>query len=196
MKIHKFKDYFTINESISEKLYHGNRKGDFPPEKRRFHDCIFLTSNINFAKDFAGFDDRDEFPNGSVWEVKLKNGLNLCNLMYNKDLIKLNIKDVLQKMIDDNYIDKENRTKFSKVSIGLMGYDIDGDKEFKLSSPEESVYHYIWRIKNGAWRVIETEPIIEKIKLNGYDGFLITERGSKNVAIFNEDSIEFFKKVI
>jgi hypothetical protein len=45
---------YKLFESLSEKLYHGNRKGDFPPEKKRFAGAIFLTSNIEFAKDFAG----------------------------------------------------------------------------------------------------------------------------------------------
>ena len=31
---------YKIFESISENLYHGNRKGDFPPEKKRFADSV------------------------------------------------------------------------------------------------------------------------------------------------------------
>ena len=69
--------HIKLFESISEKLYHGNRKGDFPPEKKRFAGAIFLTSNLEFAKDFAGFNEKDEFPNGAVWEVELKEKVNL-----------------------------------------------------------------------------------------------------------------------
>ena len=37
---------------MGDKLYHGNRKGDFPPKVKRFDGCIFLTSNLEFANDF------------------------------------------------------------------------------------------------------------------------------------------------
>ena len=70
----KYLKKYKLFESISEKLYHGNRKGDFPPNKRRFA-AIFLTGDLNFAKDFAGFNDGDDFPEGAVWEVKLKPNL-------------------------------------------------------------------------------------------------------------------------
>jgi hypothetical protein len=49
---------YQIFESItSENLYHGNRKGNFPPKRKRFAGSIFLTSSLNFANNFAGFDE-------------------------------------------------------------------------------------------------------------------------------------------
>lgn len=186
---------YKLFESISEKLYHGNRKGDFPPKRKRFAGAIFLTSNIEFAKDFAGFDEKDEFPNGAVWEVTLKDSLKLCNPMERETMKKLNLKEVLQKMINDKYVDQTNGTKFIEVSTGFKGYDYDTDKEFDIKDKSQSVNFYLWRIKNGAWRIIECEPIINKIKESKYDGFFVIEKGSKNVAIFSEDSIKNFEKI-
>jgi hypothetical protein len=103
---------YKLFESISEKIYHGNRKGDFPPKRKRFAGAIFLTGNLEFAKNFAGFDEREQFTNGAVWEV------------------------------------------------------------------------------------IECEPIISAIKSKKYDGFEVTEKGTKNVAIFEETSIEKFEKIL
>jgi hypothetical protein len=191
----KYLKSYKIFESLSEKLYHGNRKGDFPPEKKRFAGAIFLTSNLEFAKDFAGFGERDEFPNGAVWEVNLKDGLKLCNPMERETMKKLNLKEVLQSMISDKYVDQTNGTKFIEVSTGFKGYDYDADKEFDITDKSQSVNFYLWRIKNGAWRIIECEPIINKIKESGYDGFFVIEKGSKNVAIFSEDSIKNFEKI-
>jgi hypothetical protein len=187
---------YKLFESISEKLYHGNRKGDFPPEKKRFAGAIFLTSNLEFAKDFAGFNERDEFPNGAVWEIILKNGLNLCNPMESETMKKLNLKEVLKSMINDKYVDQTNGTKFIEVGTGFKGYDYDTDKEFDITDKSQSVSFYLWRIKNGAWRIIECVPIINKIKNSGFDGFFVIERGSKNVAIFDEKSIQKFKKIL
>ena len=189
--------HIRIFESASEKLYHGNRKGDFPPSKKRFADAIFLTSSLDFAKDFAGFNDGDEFPDGAVWEVELKELLNLCNPMETKTMIELNLKEVIQKMIDDKYVDEASGTKFNEVGgSGFKGYDPHEDREFDLKDKSESVYFYLWRIKNGAWRIIECNPVIERIKESGYDGFYIVERGAKNVAIFDEKSMKSFEKIL
>ena len=187
--------YLKLFESFSKKLYHGNRKGDFPPEKRRFAGAIFLTSNLEFAKDFAGFDEKDQFTDGAVWEVNLKPGIELCNPMDRKVMVELNLIETIQKMIDDKYTDPVNGTAFVEFSSKLKGYDPKTDKEFEINGKSEAVYFYLWRIKNGAWRVIEAEPIVKSIKDAGYDGFVITERGSENVAIFSEDSIQNFKKL-
>ena len=188
--------YLKLFESFGKKLYHGNRKGDFPPEKKRFAGAIFLTSNLDFAKDFAGQNDGDEFRNGAVWEVELKSGLRLCNPMDRKVMIDLNLKETLQKMIDDGYQDPVNGTKFHEVSTkGFKGYDPVTDREFDVEDKKDSVYFYLWRIKNGGWRIIETDPVISRIKENGYDGFAVVERGNENVAIFDEESIEDFKNL-
>ena len=189
------KTYKIFESILSEKLYHGNRKGDFPPQIKRFAGAIFLTSNIDFAKNFASLDEKDEFPDASVFEVKLKSDIKLCNPMDSEVMKELNLVEVIQKMIDSNYIGSVNGTKFIKVSNGMRGYNPDKDEEFDITNQEESVYHYLWRVKNGAWRVVECEPIINQIKSKKYDGFYVIERGSKNVAIFDESSIEKFNKI-
>lgn len=188
--------YLKLFESFNEKLYHGNRKGDFPPEKKRFAGAIFMTDNLDFAKNFAGFDERETFPDGAVFEIKLNPNTKLCNPMDRKTMIELDLSSVIQKMIDDNYVDQTNGTKFIKIGKGFKGYNIEKDEDFDISSVEESVYHYLWRVKNGAWRIIECEPIINRIKSKGYDGFFVIERGSKNVAIFDEKLIDNFKKIL
>lgn len=187
---------FKIFESFSEKLYHGNRKGDFPPEKRRFAGAIFLTGDLNFAKDFAGFNDGDDFPEGAVWEVKLKPNLKICDPTQIKIMKELDLKSVLQKMIDDEYEDPVNGKKFkSNRGSGFKGFDYDSEREFDLEDTSQSVYNYLWLIKNGVWQIIECEPIIKTIKDKKYDGFEVTEKGKKNVAIFDESSIERFDKI-
>ena len=72
---------------------------------------------------------------------------------------------------------------------------ISDDQSIVIDGKSEAVYFYLWRIKNGAWRIIEAEPIVKLIKNAGYDGFMVTERGSDNVAIFSEDFIQNFKKL-
>jgi len=115
--------------------------------------------------------------------------------MERETMKKLNLKEVLQKMINDKYVDQTNGTKFIEVSTGFKGYDYDTDKEFDIKDKSQSVNFYLWRIKNGAWRIIECEPIINKIKESKYDGFFVIEKGSKNVAIFSEYSIKNFEKI-
>jgi hypothetical protein len=188
--------YLKLFESFNEKFYHGNRKGDFPPKIKRFAGAIFMTNNLEFAKNFAGFDEPETFTEGAVFEIVLKPNIKLCNPMDKKTMIELELSSVIQKMIDDNYVDKTNGTKFTKISKGFKGYNIKKDEDFDISSEDESVYHYLWRVKNGAWRIIECEPIINQIKSKGYDGFFVIERGSKNVAIFDEKLIDNFKRIL
>lgn len=193
----KYIKSYKVFESFSEKLYHGNRKGTFPPRRKRFASAIFLTSDLEFAKNFAGFDERQDFPDGVVWEIKLKSNLKICDPMKPETMKELNLKSILQKMIDDEYVDSANGKKFkANRGKGFKGYDYESDKEFDLEDISQSVYNYLWLIKNGSWQIIECEPIISEIKSKKYDGFEVTEKGSKNVAIFNESSIDKFEKIL
>lgn len=179
-----------------ERLYHGNRKGDFPPKRKRFG-AIFLTSNLNFAKNFAGYDERAIFPNGVVFEVELNPGVRIMDMMDTKSWEEIGIEKLLFDMIEGRYIDPVNGSKFLPVSgSGLLGYDPKTGKEFQIQKPDDSLYHYLWRVKHGAWRIIECAPISNKIEDLGYDGYYVVEGSSKNVAIFKEDSIMNFKKLV
>lgn len=188
--------HLKLFESFSqEKLYHGNRKGDFPPSKTRFG-AIFLTPNINFAKNFAGYDERELFPDGAVFEVELKTGLKMMDVTDTKSWDEIGIVNILSRMIEEKYIDPINGTKFFPVNgSGFKGYDYTTDREFSIVDPSQSVYHYLWRIKNGAWRIIECEPISQKIKNLGYDGYYVVEGSNKNVAIFSPNSILDFTRI-
>ena len=191
------KSFFLFESlNITGPLYHGNRKGDFPPKRKRFANSIFLTSDIEFAKNFAGFDEKEKFPDGAVWEVQLRNNLNFCNPIDDDTMKELDLKSVIQKMIDENYVDSTNGKKFTgNRGKGFKGFDYNTGEEFDLEDTSQTVYNYLWLIKNGVWQIIECEPIIEKIRDFGYDGFVVEERGAKNIAIFKEDSILDFKKL-
>ena len=192
------KTYKQLFESSngSDKLYHGNRKGDFPPEFRRFAGSIFLTNDIEFARNFAGFDEPESFPNGEVWEVDIKPNLKICDPTTIESMKKLDLKSILQKMIDEEYEDSANGKKFKgNRGKGFKGFDYEKGNEFDLEETSQSVYNYLWLIKNGVWQIVECEPIVTKIKKMGYDGFEVIEKGVKNLAIFDEKSILDFKKL-
>ena len=191
--------YRLILEDISyTKLYHGNTKGDFPPNQKRHASAIFLTSNLDFAEAFATDGEPERFPNHGIWEVKLKPGLKIFDAQDNKAVNEMDLKSIIQKLIDDGYVDPIIGTKFFEVSENgkFNGYDYEKNVEFKITDKSQSVYFFLWRLKYGAWRIIECEPIISAIKSKSYDGFQITERGSKNVAIFDVNSILDYKKII
>jgi hypothetical protein len=190
--------YRLVCEDISsERLYHGNKKGDFPPDQRRFAGAIFLTSSLNFAKEFATDGEPEKFPNHAVWEVKLKPSLKIFNAQDNKMVNEMDLKSIIQKLIDSKYIDPVNGTKFSEVPLdySFNCYDYEKNIEFKTKDRSQSVYFYLWRLKHGSWRIIECEPIISAIKSKSYDGFEITETGAKNVAVFDVSSIQTYKKI-
>ena len=188
--------YIKLFESMMwERLYHGNRKGDFPPKRKRFG-AIFLTANLNFAKNFAGYDERAIFPNGAVFEVELEPGIRIIDMMDIKSWEEIGLEQILLDMIESRYIDPANGSKFLPViGSGLLGYDPKTQNEFEIQNENDSIYRYLWRIKHGAWKIIECAPISNKIEDLGYDGYYVVEGSSKNVAIFKEDSIMNFKKL-
>ena len=190
------KTFGQLFESISEKLYHGNRKGNFPPKRKRFAGAIFLTDNLEFAKNFAGFDEREVFPDGEVWEIEHVPGLRICSPTETETMKELDLKSVIQKMVDGSYVDPANGKKFDPRGKGFKGFDPETGEEFDLEDPSQSVYNYLWLVKNGAWQIIECEPIVLAIKNKGYNGFEVVERGVKNLAIFDESSIKGFTKIM
>lgn len=204
MKYLKF--YFNfLNESYdysNDNWYHGNRKGDFPPEKMRFAGgCIFLTSNLNFAKGFAGLNDEDEKqPTSSVFQIWLKQGLKICNPFEIETMKELDLFNLIKGMIDNKYKDELGGINFGNElkGEGFKGYDYITNKEFDLdvTNKDNWPYFYLWRFKNGSWRLIETTPVIEKIKSKGYNGFIVVEGNNKNLAIFDKNSILKFEKII
>lgn len=190
------------NTELSENLYHGTRKGDFPPEKRRFAEgSIFLTTNLDFAKNFAEISEKEEFPNSAVFQIWLNPNVKICDSRDKEIMKQLDLFTILNELINSKYIDDNSGIKFgSKMNGSFKGYDYNTDKEsdidFSDDNQDKRVYYYLWRIKNGAWRIIETESIIKKIKQSGYDGFFVEEKGSKNVAIFSDKSIKKFEKIL
>jgi hypothetical protein len=190
------KKFHQLFESSSSKLYHGNRKGNFPPKRKRFAGAIFLTDNLEFAKNFAGFDEREIFPDGAVWEVELVPNLKICSPTEVETMEELDLKTIIQKMIDEGYVDPANGKKFGQRGKGFKGFDPEKNGEFDLEDPSQSVYNYLWLIKNGVWQIIECEPIVAAIKNKGYNGFEVVERGVKNLAIFDESSIKGFNKIM
>ena len=187
--------YRIVCEDIgSGKLYHGNRKGDFPPapDLRRFAGAIFLTYSLNFAKSFAGCDEPEKFPNRGIWEVKLKPGLKIFDPSDDDMVRDLDLKSIIQKLIDSKYVDPVTEATFKEVNerAGLPGYDSDTNTKFKIQDKSQSVYYYLWRVKNKGWAVIECAPIIEAIKSKSYDGFESIEMEAENVAVFDENSIQ------
>ncbi len=102
-------------------------------------------------------------------------------------------------MIDENYVDQQTNAKFFKLTNpngDFKGYDYMTGKEFPITETSQSVYFYIWRIKNGGWSIIESAPVINRIKELGYDGFYVVERGQKNLGLFDERNITSYKKIM
>jgi hypothetical protein len=99
-------------------------------------------------------------------------------------------------MIDTGYVDSANGKKFGPRGKGFKGFNPETGEEFDLEDTSQSVYNYLWLIKNGVWQIIECEPIVSAIKNAGYDGFEVMEKGGKNLAIFDEKSIKGFNKIL
>ncbi len=108
-----------------------------------------------------------------------------------EDINSLNaLKPIIRDLIEKKYKDTVTNASFIIPSGPIY---IDGN-EITNPSLDDAVNWYLWRIKNGAWRILEGENILNFIRQAGYDAVLTKERGSQNIAVFDPDKVTIVKK--
>jgi hypothetical protein len=90
---------------------------------------------------------------------------------------------VLRDLIEKRYEDKHTGAKFYSRFIVLNGESIENP------NTEQSIGYLLWRLENGAWRIIESQPVIDAIRSMGYDSIVTIEKGQENIAVFDPSLI-------
>ncbi|MES3005986.1 MAG: hypothetical protein V4664_03510 [Patescibacteria group bacterium] len=164
---------------IRDIVYHGTalkeKIGSFDFSKSNFAKAVFFTDNLDFAKQFA-FDD---VRNGSVQEQLLnaKNPFDFTNPEHIEE-----IREIITQLVSEGY--KSPTMDFNNSSPSIF----NGNELIQNPSQSDFVDHYMWRLRNGSWRIIETDRVVDFISQK-YDSIKITERGSTNVAVFSKEQI-------
>ncbi len=167
----KFKDIFYHGTASKSKIE------NFNFERSNFAKAVFFTKDRKFAESFAFDDSRD----GNVQEqiLDIKNPFDFSNKEHIQEL-----RPIIEELVKEGYKSENTNITFRN---DLPQINI-GEKEIQNPSIEDFVDHYIWRLENGSWRIIETDRVIDFISKK-YDSILINERGITNIAVFNPDQI-------
>ncbi len=177
----EYLDTIFPGSEMKDIVYHGtahkNKIENFDFEKSNFAQAVFFTKNRNFAESFAFDDSR----NGSVQEqlLDIKNPFDFSNKEHIQEL-----RPVIEQLVKEGYKSENTgiifRNNLSQINVG--------DREINNPFLEDFVDHYMWRLENGSWRIIETDRVIDFISKN-YDSILVNEKGVTNIAVFNPAQI-------
>jgi hypothetical protein len=177
---YKYLETVFPESKVKNIVYHGTASKDkiqnFDLKKSNYANAIFFTDNLDFAKSFA----YDEVRDGSVQEqlLNVNNSFDYTNKAHKEEL-----RDIIRKLVKEGY---QSPTGI-KFRNDLPSINI-GQKVIKNPTTEDFVDHYMWRLDNGSWRIIETDKIIDHIAKK-YDSINVTERGGKNIAVFNPNQV-------
>ena len=181
----KFKNLILEMISLPDIVYHGTVQDfdSFSTSKSNFRGTIYFTTDKNFAIEFAK--DREGLK-PIVYHCKLNiNNVFDPEKQENLDLIK----PIIAELVQEKYKDPITGVGFLIPNVIYL----DGN-EIKNPSLEQTVDWYIWRVKNGSWRILEGEKVLNVIKEKGFDALITKEGGAKNIAVFDPKKIQIIKK--
>jgi|GEM_PF-1514944 len=180
-----YKKYLeTIFPESKEKdiVYHGTASRekieDFNFSKSNFANAVFFTKDYNFAKSFAF---EEGIRDGLVQEqiLNIRTTFDFSNESHIEEL-----RPIIKELVQEGYKSENTGITFRN---NLESINI-GEKEVQNPSVDDFVDHYIWRLKNGSWRIVETDRIIDHISKK-YDSILVAEKGIQNIAVFSTEQI-------
>jgi predicted nuclease of predicted toxin-antitoxin system len=177
----EYLDTIFPDTMVKDVVFHGTAQKEkieaFNFNKSNFANAVFFTKDYNFAKSFAFDDVRD----GSV-QAQMVNIQNSFNFSEKNHIQELRV--IIQQLVTEGYRSENTgitfRNNLPSITIG----------ERVIENPviNDYVDHYMWRLENGSWRIIETDRIIDFIAKK-YDSILVNEKGVTNIAVFNQDQI-------
>jgi hypothetical protein len=173
----KYLDTIFPESNLKDIVFHGTASKDkiegFNFEKSNFAKAVFFTKDYNFAKSFA----YDEVRDGSVQDqvLNIKNSFDFSN----KECVE-ELRQIVEELVKEGYKSENTGISFRN---DLPTITI-GEQEIQNPTIADFVNHYMWRLENGSWRIIETDRIINFISKK-YDSILVNEKGVQNVAVFS-----------
>jgi hypothetical protein len=177
----KYVDTIFPNSIMKDIVYHGTASKEiienFNFEKSNFAHAVFFTKDLNFAKSFAVDEVRNGIVQAQVVDIK-----NPFNFSKKEDIDS--IRPIIEELVKECYESKNTGISFRN---DLPQINI-AEREIQNPTIDDFIDHYMWRLQNGSWRIIETDRIIDYISQK-YDSILINEKCITNVAVFNQNQI-------
>ena len=170
-------------------VYHGTSKdfSQFDNNKSNFRGTIYFTDHKPFAREFATNEmGAGDSRNGYIITAKLdiKKPFDPSNQQHRQTLAPY-----IEKAIKEKYKDSTTGASF------VVPPPLNNPKNNKpINTLQDAVEYIFWRIEHLSWRYIESEPIINAIKQQGFDAIMTQERGAKNIAVFDPKKIQIIEK--
>ena len=171
------------DSTFREIVYHGTAAPEkiqqFTVERSNFARAIFFTEDYNFAHSFAY---EEGIRDGQVQEqmLNIQNPFDFSNPEHIDEL-----RPIIEQLVIEGYKSENTgitfRNNLPTITIG--------EQEIQNPTVQDFVDHYMWRLKHGSWRIIETDRIVDFISQK-HDAIMINERGVKNIAVFSPNQIK------
>ena len=172
--ITRFKDYLNETNINNDNIWYHGSKIKFDKFKLKqgtlfdidYTSPIFLTSNINFAKAYAG----DYTP--YIYTIKLLTD-NIMDFRKLPEEYDIKEDDIIANNLINFIYDNWDNTKYN----------------FYWGYPEKCYSNLL----SGEYSEVERTWVYDWLKLNNFDGAYLIETGELNVLIFDESSIEILE---
>ena len=175
-----YADTIFPESQMRDIVYHGTASKEkiekFDFDRSNYGNAVFFTKDKKFAETYA----HDEVRDGSV-QVQV---LDIEKPFDYSDPEKIQeLCPIIKELIS---LSHKSPTGVNFM-INPQGMQV-GDNFIVNPTLDDAVNHYVHRLKNGAWRIIET-PAIIKFLSEKYDSIKVVEHGRENIAVFNQDQI-------
>jgi len=168
---------FLKEYKVPNEVYHGSAKkfNSFDSTKSNYRGLTYFTTNINFAKSFASGRGLGK---GIIYKVQLPSDIKIFDITEEGNVQKLT--QIIAELVKERYKDPVTGLDYSpeNKTIALNGETI------KNPSDDQMVQHFVWRLQNKSWRMLEGERVLKFIESLGYDGLVTKEGNNDNVGIF------------
>ena len=178
-------------------VYHGSANDfeQFDPKVSNFGGTIYFSTDPTFAYEFA---TNSKGAGGGKSGFVYTACLNIQKTFdpTNAQMIE-ELRPILLQNVQNNLRDQTTGMNFSKdplKAMPLSKFDSSAQPEEKITTDEQAVNYFMWRIQTGSWRIIEAKPILDYIKSRGYDSLVTAEMGAKNIAIFDPSLAQIIDK--
>lgn len=168
------------DSKVKDIVYHGTASKEkietFDFNRSNYGNAVFFTKDKKFAETYAFDEVRDGLVQAQILDIK--------NPFDYNDIEKIEeLRPIIKELISLSHKSPTG----ANFMINTQGMQV-GENFIENPTLEDAVNHYIHRLRNGAWRIIET-PAIVKFLSEKYDSIKIVEHGRENIAVFSQDQI-------
>jgi len=163
-----FGDSKIVNADGTPKVGYHTTVGDFDVFNKDYHGSPTVTQKLGLS--FVSFDKNWVNKFGSTSDADIEHVRTYGDGIL--ELSKHNGRNIMPVFIKaEKPFDFENPNHVRHLTHTILGLDAR-------------------RVADGSWAELESKRVIDFLKANGYDGMYVSERGAKNLAVFEPNQLK------